>query len=201
MQRLLKNFGLILLNPWIQASGPGLCSSMWLRSHVEEWGQQNSQSISKRPLQGYHIHWMIMLPTLTSHHSGNDIFGIYLEYTTSCFPSSTILPFATTDVVGDDALSAPTFLSKLDSFPTAWGSFSQIVACFPFFFIHRYNFYTKYSIPSQTILLGDFSFKMTTYRILALLFTLAGPWQVTAQREHQWSTFGEAETPTSGILR
>lgn len=39
---------------------------------------------------------------------------------------------------------------------------------------------------------------MRTSQVYALLFTLAGPWQVTAQREHQWSTFDVVETPTSG---
>lgn len=39
---------------------------------------------------------------------------------------------------------------------------------------------------------------MRNHRIFALLFALAGPWQVTAQREHRWSTFSEVETPNSG---
>lgn len=39
---------------------------------------------------------------------------------------------------------------------------------------------------------------MRSFRVLALLFGLAGPGQVTAQRKHGWSTFEVVVTPTSG---
>ena len=41
---------------------------------------------------------------------------------------------------------------------------------------------------------------MRAHQIHALLFILAGPWQVTALREHTWSTFDTVQTPTSGKL-
>lgn len=45
---------------------------LWLRNHVQEWGQQTR----KASLSGYQIHWRIVMPALRSHHSGHYISGL-----------------------------------------------------------------------------------------------------------------------------
>lgn len=130
----------------------------------------------------------------------------HAEYTNSWAPSSTFSP--TTPI-----LSVTTLFQHPHSFRT-WSISQQSKALFRSLTLPFHSFRSQTSLPHYVSFCTTYRFilqlqnnhphillyKMRTHRIYALLFSLAGPWQVTAQREHQWSTFDKLETPTSGTI-
>ncbi len=137
-----------------------------------------------------------MLPTLRSHHSGHVPFDIGNIHS-PCPPSSTISSFCTHSP-GDDPLLPPTLLSNLHNSPLDRRSFTQLDASFHSFHSQTERLH-QVLIPFTSNHRRRLSSKMRIHQIHALIFALVGPWQVTAQREHRWSTF-DTEIPTTGML-